>query len=108
MNVRLTLPAVGDLAEAVAYYDERQPGLGIQFADEFTRAVERIVQFPEAWVIFCPGFRRCLMKRFPYGVLYEIQPDTIVVHGIMCLSQAGERWLSRLRELRLPPGKSQT
>ena len=37
MNYRFLSPAQRDLAEAVAYYEQAAPGLGIEFLDEIER-----------------------------------------------------------------------
>mgnify|MGYP001177509955 CR=1 FL=1 len=39
MSFRLLSPAHGELAEAAAFYDERVPGLGVDFLDEVDAAI---------------------------------------------------------------------
>jgi hypothetical protein len=43
MVVRFLAPAQAELAEAVAYYDSQESGLGSQFAEEVKRTIERIL-----------------------------------------------------------------
>jgi hypothetical protein len=38
-----------ELVGAALWYDERQPGLGDDFLDEFERALRRIEAEPERW-----------------------------------------------------------
>jgi hypothetical protein len=42
------------------------------------------------------GIRRCLVKRFPYGILYGIDVDKIFVVAIMHLHRKPGYWLSRI------------
>jgi hypothetical protein len=43
-------PAVeGELREIRAYYDERSPGLGAAFIDEFERQILQVAATPERW-----------------------------------------------------------
>ena len=39
MRVRFLTPAQRELHDAVAWYDEQAPGLGLEFLDELDRAV---------------------------------------------------------------------
>ncbi|MDR9498176.1 MAG: type II toxin-antitoxin system RelE/ParE family toxin [Hydrogenovibrio sp.] len=66
-NARVTL------LEAKHHYNNEQPGLGYDFLQEFTKALERIQAQPEAWTPLSKRTRRCLMKRFPYSVIFRIQ-----------------------------------
>ena len=44
--------------------------MGYDFALEVYSTIEQIVACPKAWVILEEEVRRCLTRRFPYGVLY--------------------------------------
>jgi hypothetical protein len=46
--------AEAEFAKAVAYYEDCRRGLGIEFAQEVYVTIDRIVQFPDAW-LRCPG-----------------------------------------------------
>jgi len=54
-----------ELNEAIAYYNERQNGLGLEFAREVDLAIQNILSFPHAWAPLSPNTRRCLTNRFP-------------------------------------------
>jgi len=49
-----------------------EPGLGYQFAIEIFAAVERIKANPGMWPVLDGQVRRCLVHRFPYGVIYSV------------------------------------
>lgn len=80
-------PAVaGELAEARDFYEERVPGLGREFIDEFERQVLKIAANPGRYMILERDVRRALMKRFPYLIYFrQPKPDviriTVVKHG---------------------------
>jgi plasmid stabilization system protein ParE len=61
----------GELLEVRDYYNERSPGLGDSFVDEFERQVLRIASNPERWMIVRGDVRRALMRRFPYVILFR-------------------------------------
>jgi hypothetical protein len=58
-----------ELDRGVEYYEQFQPGLGFQFAGEVYAAITRIIQYPDACSVLSRNSRRCLVSRFPYGVI---------------------------------------
>ena len=92
MKTRILSCAELETAEAVDYYHEQRPGLGFEFAAELKRTLARIRAFPEAWPRFSGKTRRCILNRFPYGVLYQLRSDGILVLGVMHMSQDPLRW----------------
>ena len=65
-------PAVeAELREIRQYYEDRSPGLGIQFVDEFERQVLLLAANPERWMVVKTDIRRCLMRRFPYIIFFR-------------------------------------
>ena len=65
-------PAVeAELREIQRYYEERSPGLGTQFIDEFERQVLAVAAAPERWIVVTADIRRCLMRRFPYIIYFR-------------------------------------
>jgi toxin ParE1/3/4 len=71
MLVRYLSPANIELDEAVRYYDHELPGLGYRFFQEVNSAIERIKLFPHGWTKIGKHTRRCILKAFPYAILYE-------------------------------------
>ena len=57
---------------AVDFYEQSQAGLGLEFAEEVYATIARIVQYPDAWAVLSENSRRCLVNRFPYGLIYQI------------------------------------
>ena len=65
-------PAVHDEVRQIRdYYEERSPGLGAAFVDEFERQVLRVAAEPERWMVVSGEIRRCLMRRFPYVIYFR-------------------------------------
>lgn len=73
MNIVIADSARLTLLEMKAYYNQEQPGLGYDFVQEFINALGRIQAQPEAWTPLSKRTRRCLMKRFPYSIIFRIQ-----------------------------------
>jgi plasmid stabilization system protein ParE len=67
-----------ELDDAVAWHNEQVSALGIEFLDELDRAVRPAATFPLSCPEIEPGIRRCLVNRFPYGVVYGVDGENIV------------------------------
>jgi plasmid stabilization system protein ParE len=39
--------------------------------------------------------RRALVRRFPYAVFYEVEPERIVVYAVFHCSQDPDKWKAR-------------
>jgi len=85
-----------ELNAAVAYYEECQKGLGLEFAREVHRTIQVILEFPAAWQRLDENIRRCLTNRFPFGVIYYRRKDTIVILAIMQLQKKPGYWKARI------------
>lgn len=96
MKVEILAAAETDLADAVSYYNEQSEGLGYEFAAEVKQTIGRVLLFPDAWHPLSRRTRRCRTRRFPYGVLYQIRSDMILVVAIMHLRRHPDSWKQRL------------
>jgi hypothetical protein len=95
LNVRFISPANNELDEAIRYYDHQLPGLGFRFFQEVTAAVDRIRLMPEAWTKIGARTRRCLLKGFPYALLYIIEPPEILITAVANLHRNPEHYKDR-------------
>lgn len=96
MNVRLLAPAAAELDEAVAWYAAQAPGLERRFIDEMRRARKRIAERPHAWRPLGDGVRRFRLASFPYGLIYVVEADEIVVLAVAHLHRRPDYWRSLL------------
>ncbi|SRR5713101_7149196 len=84
-----------ELNEAAQYYDLENPGLGSSFLQEVGRCLESIEAHPEAGAILRRSVRRRLLRRFPYAILYKIEPDTTRILAVMNLKRRPTYWVGR-------------
>jgi plasmid stabilization system protein ParE len=95
MTYRFLASAVADSKAAIEYYDGVSPGLGLGFVAELERTLERILLNPEAWARVSDGHRRCRLRRFPYGVIYSVTDDTVLVAAVYHLHRRPGSWSER-------------
>jgi hypothetical protein len=95
VKVRVLSCAEREFAEAVEFYNAERPGLGYELAEEVQRTLDRISAFPEAWPVFSERTRRCIVRRFPYGVLYQVCTDCVLVVALLHMTRSPQTWRER-------------
>ncbi|MBI4844335.1 MAG: type II toxin-antitoxin system RelE/ParE family toxin [Nitrospirae bacterium] len=101
MKVRFLKPAQAEVDDAVAWYDSQSRNLGTQFLDDLDRAVRRIVAYPLSSTKIEEDLRRCLLSRFPYGIIYGIDSETVVVIAVAHLHREPRYWIDRLLDSKI-------
>lgn len=89
--------ALDEAEEAARWYAERSPAAAAGFADELDVAAAVIEQAPEAWPPYDHGTRRFLLRRFPYYLVYRIDPTRVVVLAIAHARRRPGYWKDRLK-----------
>ncbi len=86
-----------EIQQAVTWYEAQIRGLGQDFLDELENAFTSIYTMPLAWAAIAPGFRRYVLQRFPYSVIYRTDDakDTLVV-AVMHLHRKPDYWRNRV------------
>ena len=100
MPIRFVSPARRDLKNDARWYEQREPGLGHRFLDSVRLALQRVVADPESHpkeesARWRRNIRRCPVGVFPYQVIYEIRPETIVVLAVAHGSRRPSYWSRR-------------
>jgi toxin ParE1/3/4 len=88
--------AFTEMIEASKYYEERALGLGMSFLDSVEEAVTQVLANPEACQLIGDLVRQKLLKRFPYSILYVIEPECLRVMAIAHQKRRPGYWHSRL------------
>lgn len=87
--------AYAEYEEAVRYYAERDPELAGRFVAAVEGAIEHICAAPRRWRVLEEDVRRCLTHVFPYGVLYTIEADFVLIVAVMHCSREPGCWKAR-------------
>ena len=85
-----------DIKASYEWYEEQSAGLGLSFVDELEKSYEAISNFPKSWSPFRFGFKRYILSRFPFSVVYKEEQETIFVIAVMHNSRNPKFWEARL------------
>jgi len=91
--------AQNDVAEAVAWYEARQEGLGGEFREEVIQIFDALADNPFLHCRQHPrkNIRWRYPERFPYRVIYEVLDgeNTVVVAAVLHAARHDKHWKKR-------------
>jgi mRNA-degrading endonuclease RelE of RelBE toxin-antitoxin system len=89
--------AEAELDDAFEYYESVQNGLGFRFLTEVELSTARIQQFPFSYEEIGKYFRRCLVQKFPYGIIYQYMEHKkeILIVAVSHLHRVPDYWSDR-------------
>ncbi|MFX0098781.1 MAG: type II toxin-antitoxin system RelE/ParE family toxin [Candidatus Hodarchaeota archaeon] len=96
-DVIILAEAKEEIKEATSFYESRDDGLGLDFLSEVELAIKLIEESPKLCPILEGNLRRCLLKRFPFGILFYIEPERIVIVAVAHFSRKPGYWKERLQ-----------
>jgi toxin ParE1/3/4 len=84
-----------ELEAAALWYEERQPGLGEVFLDQFEHTLHRAVAEPERWRKIRGDNRKLNFQQFPYAIIYSVQGEVLHLKAVMHLRRRPFYWKDR-------------
>jgi len=94
-RINLSEAATEELDDAYRWYESQRAGLGDELLDEFLRSSQRVADNPRLYPVVDGETRRALLHRFPYGIFYRIQGDTILVIAFFHAKRDPVQWRRR-------------
>ena len=87
--------AEAELEAAALFYETRLAGLGASFLTEVSRCFDHVRNSPESGLRCHGRFRRLLVRRFPYSVIYETLPHAVLIVAVAHQRRKPGYWRQR-------------
>lgn len=87
--------ALAEYADTVQYYTAERVELAQAFINAVENAIYRVRKSPTLYALIDEDLRRCMIHKFPYGIIYTIEPDYILILAIMHCSREPRYWENR-------------
>jgi plasmid stabilization system protein ParE len=94
-HVKFHTDAEKEFLEAALYYEDQQITLGRRFILSVQDAINRIAADSDLYPVVHQNNRRCLVKTFPFGIIYRVQKTAIVIIAVMHLHREPIYWKKR-------------
>jgi hypothetical protein len=82
VKIEILEEAEQDLIEGFQFYESREPGVGSYFLDCLFSDIDSLLLFAGIHQVVY-GYHRCLSKRFPFAVYYDVLGESICVHAVL-------------------------
>jgi len=79
VRIEILEEAERELDEAIAYYEQIEPGLGVRVKAEAREIIQWILLNPELPRLRSKGYRRVNLKAFPYYVAYFMWSESAAI-----------------------------
>jgi hypothetical protein len=95
MRFEFAQAAREELIASIEYYELQQTGLGLAFSEQIYATIERIIEIPAGWTPLDNTFHRCLVKQFPYALIYTVLDQVLIITSVMNLHRKPDYWRNR-------------
>ena len=93
---RLLRKAELELEQAWQFYRAENTDLGDRFLGEFLAVMERLGHFPESSPKISRRLRVARLNKFRYNVIYQIEPNSILIVAVGHKSRKPGYWRGRI------------
>src|SRR5437588_308534 len=87
--------AVADYQSGFNWYRVRSEKAAVGFEAALAAGLQRIVDNPEAYALVDKRHRRCLLRRYPFGLIYRILRNEILVVAVAHSRRSSSFWKRR-------------
>ena len=96
-QTRFLEEAEAEFLKEVEYYAKVQPRGAERFRGAIEEATARALAFPMAGLTYLTGTRRVFVKGYPFFLVYEPDPEGVVVLAVVHEARRPGYWQSRAR-----------
>ena len=82
-NLVVTYTAELDIEKAVDWYNSKQEALGQRFYNAVLSEFAIIQKHPNYYSFYSKGFRKNLVKQFPYLIIFKITNQDIIIYTVI-------------------------
>ena len=103
MKVIFHPEASDEMFESARFFEEKSAGLGSDLISAIQEATRRILMFPESGPIEKWNIRKCLVRGFPFTLLYEANEERIFIVAVMHQHRRPGYWAQRVIDVEGQP-----
>lgn len=94
--ITFTSEAEDDSYQGYAWYESRRIGLGREFITAVDACLQLISRNPKLYQTIYKDYRRAVVRRFPFSIIYEGTDSEVTIYAIFDSRQEPNKWRERL------------
>ncbi len=95
LDIEFHPDVANEIKSSYQWYQKQADGLGQDYLTELESSFQTICELPKTWPKFEKGFRRFLLSKFPFSVIYQSNENKILVVAVMHNSRKPGYWSER-------------
>jgi plasmid stabilization system protein ParE len=88
--------ALAEFDASAAYYADIDPELQLRFIEAIEAAIDQVLAAPTRWRMIDDEVRRYIVHVFPFGILYTVEDEFLLIVAVMHFSREPEYWKDRI------------
>lgn len=94
-TVRFHSDAADEFIQAIAWYEQQEPGLGRRFSNAVQASIDLASLFPTVGTPYRGKSRRILLKDFPYFIVYTFIDEVLLIVAVAHFRRKAGYWSKR-------------
>ena len=78
-KINISLTAEYELDDITLWYENQKEGLGFRFGEVILEAFELLRESPYLFAPYNVHYRRMVLPRFPYSIIYEVSEEERII-----------------------------
>jgi mRNA-degrading endonuclease RelE of RelBE toxin-antitoxin system len=95
MQVVFASGVLKEVKDAQTHYESKVPGLGQAFVAIVHTSIQEIKRCPHRSRLLDQNYRRYIIERFSYGIIYRIETDIIHILAVAHFKRRPDYWKLR-------------
>jgi toxin ParE1/3/4 len=95
MNIVVEKTAENEFDEAIGWYEDRERGVGLEFAADIRKILLEVAKDPVRWPVVQGKKRMAPCGKWPFVVIYTLRTTFVRVIAIFHTSRNPQEWMSR-------------
>ncbi len=96
-TVIFTQEAEDDAYRGYSWYESKHIGLGREFITLIDACLQSISRNPKLYQVIYKDYRRAIVRRFPFSIIYEETNTTVTIYAIFDCRQNPDKWQKRVQ-----------
>jgi plasmid stabilization system protein ParE len=94
-DVTILHGATIEVTEILDWYNEQNDFSAGEFHNDYLSSIEKLKANPQFYSYIHKQFRRLLMEKFPYKIIYEITGNKVIIYRVSHTSRDDRNWFKQ-------------
>lgn len=94
-EVTILHSATIEITEILDWYNSQNESSAASFYEEYLSSLEKLKANPQFYSYIHEDFRRLVMERFPYRIIYKVSGNKVTIYRISHIRRDDREWFKQ-------------